>query len=104
MRSRWLRSEWHPGAVEEARQESGTIGGVQGVFLPVGDTRIGHFRGGDGVRRGDVDRPDYPFEAHELAALVDVDVFLPAHQEIAVLQPLHDRDGNVADEAVALLA
>src|SRR6185437_5451157 len=97
-------SERHPGTVEEAGEQSRAVGVGQRALLAVGDARIGDGRGGDGVLRRDVDGSDDALEAYELAPLVDVDEFLPLDHEVPILQATDDRHGDVADQAVALLA
>ena len=75
-----------------------------GAFAPVGNSRIGHLRGEQGIVRANIYCSNNTFQADILVGLINPNPFLTFDYQITVGQYLVNRDGNTAAEAIALAA
>src|SRR4051812_48792487 len=89
---------------EKAREPAGLLVLGDRAAAAVFDPRIGELDRLDRVARGELDRVHDAGEADEFRALVDADLLLAAHEEIAVREHFGDRHRDRSGEVVRVVA
>ncbi|KAG1265658.1 hypothetical protein G6F65_014160 [Rhizopus arrhizus] len=90
--------------VEEAAQPAHRVGLRDRAASAVDDAGFGHAAGRNGVVLADVTGAHDALHLHQFVALVQPQVLLPLHDQVAVGQALHYGDRDAALQPVALRA